>query len=122
MILDSNIITLGGSLLGLVCINIILGSITSFFNQQFDKRKFWVGLLKGAIVTVSFVGVCYIGKLTPDIIVINVNGQDVSLYDGTYLLILSSYLWYSKEVLIKLSSFVGGKYKVDENGNKEEIK
>jgi hypothetical protein len=65
------------------------------------------------VVTASFIGVCVIGKLTPEIIVINVNGQDVSLYDGTYLLMLSSYLWYSKEVLVKLSSFVSGSFKTD---------
>jgi mannose/fructose/N-acetylgalactosamine-specific phosphotransferase system component IID len=114
-LIDQQTLVLGGSLLGLVIINIILGSITSWFKQQFDKAKFWQGLLKGVVVTASFVGVCYIGRLTPNIIVINVNGQDVSLYDGTYLLMLSSYLWYSKECLVKLSSFVSGKYKIDEN-------
>jgi len=120
--IDQNALLLGGSLLGLVCINIILGSITSFFNQQFNKAKFWKGLIKGSVVTLSFIGVCYIGKLTPNIIVINVNNQDVSLYDGTYLLMLSSYLWYSKECLVKLSSFVKGDYKIDNNttANKDE--
>lgn len=118
--IDQNTLVLGGSLLGLVCINIILGSVTSFFQQEFDKRKFWVGMLKGLIVTLSFVGVCVIGKLTPEIIVINVNGQDVSLYDGTYLLMMGSYVYYGKEVLVKLSGFVQGKFNVGEN--KEEVK
>jgi hypothetical protein len=110
---DQQILVLGASLLGLVIINIILGSVTGLFQQQFDKVKFFYGILKGIIVTACFIGVCYIGKLTPDIIVINVNGQDVSLYDGTYMLMMGSYVWYGKEVLVKLSGFVKGDYKVD---------
>lgn len=115
---DQQILILGMSLLGLVIINIILGSVSSIFQQQFDKAKFFYGILKGLIVTFCFVGVCYIGKLTPDVIVINVNGQDVTLYDGTYMLMLVSYTWYGKEVLIKLSSFVKGKFEVDKDQSK----
>lgn len=112
---ESQIMVLGASLLSLVIFNIILGSVTSLFQQQFDKVKFFQGIAKGFIITSVFVGVCYVGKMTPDIIVINVNGQDVSLYDGTYMLMMGSYVWYGKEVLVKLSGFVKGDYKVDEN-------
>jgi len=113
--MDIQTLYLGASLLGLVIINIVLGSISSLFQKQFDKVKFWQGVLKGLIVIFCFVGVVFIGRLNPNVIVINVNGQDVSLLTGTYMLMLGSYIFYGKEVLVKLSSFISGKYKIDEN-------
>jgi len=112
--MDQNILYLGISLLALVTINIILGSISSLFQQQFDKTKLFQGIIKGLVVTACFVAVIYVGKLTPNIIVINVNGINVDLFTATHMLMLSSYIFYGKEVLIKLSSFVSGKYKTEE--------
>jgi len=112
--MDQNILYLGISLLVLVTINIILGSISSLFQQKFDKTKLFQGIIKGIIVTGCFVAVVYVGKLTPNIIVINVNGINVDLFTATHMLMLSSYIFYGKEVLVKLSSFVSGKYKTEE--------
>jgi len=112
--MDQNILYLGISLLALVAINIILGSISSLFQKQFDKTKLIQGIIKGIIVTGCFVAVIYVGKLTPNIIVINVNGINVDLFTATHMLMLSSYIFYGKEVLVKLSSFVSGKYKTEE--------
>jgi len=112
--MDQNILYLGISLLALVTINIILGSISSLFQQKFDKTKLFQGIIKGIIVTGCFVTVVYVGKLTPNIIIINVNGINVDLFTATHMLMLSSYIFYGKEVLVKLSSFVSGKYKTEE--------
>jgi len=112
--MDQNILYLGISLLALITINIILGSISSLFQKQFDKTKLFQGIIKGLVVTACFVSVIYVGKLTPNIIVINVNGINVDLFTATHMLMLSSYIFYGKEVLVKLSSFVSGKYKIDE--------
>jgi len=111
---DQSILTLGGSLLILICVNIILGSVGSLFQKQFDKTKLFQGIIKGLVVTACFVAVIYVGKLTPNIIVINVNGINVDLSTATHMLMLSSYIFYGKEVLVKLSSFVSGKYKTEE--------
>jgi len=111
---DQSILTLGGGLLILICVNIILGSVSSLFQKQFDKTKLFQGIIKGLVVTACFVAVIYVGKLTPNIIVINVNGINVDLFTATHMLMLSSYIFYGKEVLIKLSSFVSGKYKTEE--------
>ena len=112
--MDQTILYLGISLLALVTINIILGSISSLFQKQFDKTKLFQGIIKGIVVTACFVTVIYVGKLTPNIIVINVNGINVDLSTATHMLMLSSYIFYGKEVLVKLSSFVSGKYKTEE--------
>jgi len=112
--MDQNILYLGISLLALVTINIILGSVSSLFQKQFDKTKLFQGIIKGLIVTGCFVAVIYVGKLTPNIIVVNVNGINVDLFTATHMLMLSSYIFYGKEVLVKLSSFVSGKYKTEE--------
>ena len=112
--MDQNILYLGISLLTLVTINIILGSVSSLFQKQFDKTKLFQGIIKGVVVTACFVAVIYVGKLTPNIIVINVNGINVDLFTATHMLMLSSYIFYGKEVLVKLSSFVSGKYKTEE--------
>lgn len=114
---DQNTIYLGIALLILVVSNILLGSINSIFKQQFDKIKLFIGIGKGILVIIILMGILIAGKLTPDIIVININEKDVSLYEGTYLLMLSSYLWYGKECLIKLSGFLKGNYKINNNYN-----
>jgi len=113
--MDYNVFNLGLSLLILTIINIVLGSITSIFNQQFDKIKFIKGIIKALIVVLSFVGVIYVGSLNENILMVNVDGNQVNLSNATYLLMMSGYLYYGKEVLVKLSSFVSGKYKIDEN-------
>jgi len=112
--MDMQILYLGLSLISLIVINIVLGSVTSIFQKQFDKTKLFQGVIKGLVVTACFVAVIYVGKLTPNIIVINVNGINVDLFTATHMLMLSSYIFYGKEVLIKLSSFVSGKYKTEE--------
>ena len=112
--MDYSIFNLGLSLLILTIINIALGSITSIFQQKFDKTKFIRGFIKASIIVLSFVGVIYVGSLNPDIVVISVNNQNVDLYTGTRMLMLAGYLFYGKECLVKLSSFVSGKYKTEE--------
>jgi len=112
--MDYSIFNLGLSLLILATINIVLGSVSGIFNQQFDKTKFLKGIVKALIVVLSFVAVIYVGSLNPNILMVNVDGNQVNLSNATYLLMMSGYLYYGKNVLIKLSSFVSGKYKIDE--------
>jgi len=111
--IDQNTILLGGSLLGLIILNIILGSVNSFFIKQFDKTKLWQGIFKGIIVSSSFICVCFIGQLNPNILLVSVDGKEINLSNATYLLMMSGYLYYGKEVLVKLSSFISGKFKID---------
>jgi len=105
---DFQMVYLGIGLLGLILINILLGSINSFLERKFDKVKFINGIIKGVIVTISFIGVYFIGVIVPNIS-IDINGQEITLLMAINVIILGGFTYYAKEVLIKLSSFVNAK-------------
>jgi hypothetical protein len=107
-------IYLGIGLLGLIIINIILGSVKSVFESKFDKVKLLQGVVKGFIVSLCFIGCYFIGLLNPNIIVINANGQDINLLTGVHMVVLGGYLVYGKEVLTKLATFTGAKFETIE--------
>ena len=107
--MDLNMINVGVGLLGLILINIILGSMSAILQKQFDKIKLFQGIIKGIIVTISFIGCVFIGQLNPDILVISAEGQDVNLVTGINILLITAYIWYGKEVFTKLASFVNAK-------------
>lgn len=109
-VFDFQMLYLGGGLGGLILINILLGSSSALLQGQFDKTKFFQGLGKGVIISVSFLGVYFIGQLNPDVIVASVNGQDINLMVGVYLIVLSAYMWYAVDVLTKLAKLVNGKF------------
>ena len=103
--IDFQMLYLGIGLLGLVLINILLGSIDGFLQKQFDKSKLLNGIIKGGIVTSSFVGIYLIGCLVPDIM-IDINGQEITLLMAVNVIILGGFAYYAKEVLMKLASFI----------------
>ncbi len=115
--MDFQIINLSVGLLFLMIINIVLGSIASIFESKFDKNKLIKGMVKGGIVLGCFIGTFYVGILNPDIIVANINGQDVDLLTGTHMILLAGYVWYGKEVLTKLITFIAGKLEINEKQN-----
>lgn len=117
--IEMQVIILGLSLLGLVILNIVLGSVNGFFEQQFDKTKFIRGLIKGIVVVFCFVGILIIGNLNPDIAVVQVDGKSVNIGTATYLLMLSGYYHYGKESVIKLTGFVQGKFNIDKEETKQ---
>ena len=85
--IDQNTLFLGISLLLLIGVNIILGGISGIFNKEFDVKKLFMGLAKGLIISFCFFIVLYIGKeLTPNILLINVDGKEINLASATYLL------------------------------------
>jgi len=105
---------LGGSLLILVICNILLGSISNFFNQQFDKTKFIQGICKGLVIIFVFILILIVGRFNSDIMIIQVNDQNVDLETATKMLMASSYAWYGVEIYKKMTGLLSGKYK-DEN-------
>jgi len=104
---------LGGSLLLLVIGNIILGSISGLFKQQFDKTKFWQGIVKGVIIVFVFCLVLIVGRLNEGVIVVNVNNQDLDLATATQMLMTSSFAWYGIEIFKKMTGLLSSKFKID---------
>lgn len=104
--MDNQMLRLGIGLLGLILINILLGSINSLFSKDFDKTKFYKGFLKGFIVILSFFGTYGIGVINPDVITMNINDVDVNLVTAIHLTVLGAFIAYGKQVIEKLSTFV----------------
>ena len=112
--MDYQVLFNGVLLLGLIVIDLILGSVGSFFQKEFDKVKFFQGIAKAFTVSLCACGVIYISSLTPDIIVINIAGQNTNLLTATQLLIFGGYGKYAVDVIVKLTGFINGKYKAEE--------
>ena len=108
-VFDFQVLTLGLSLLCLIGINILLGSINAVIHREFDKGKLINGSIKGGIITFSFVACYFVGTLNPDVIIINANGQDLNLLTAINILILAGYVWYGKQVIEKLAGFINVK-------------
>lgn len=111
-IFDYQMLNLGIGLLCLILINILLGSMNSILERNFNKEKFINGIIKGFIVSISFIGVYFTGCIVPDI-AINIDGQSLTLLMAVSVILISGFSFYGFEVLKKLSSFVNAKFNVD---------
>lgn len=107
-------IRLGLGLLLLIAVNIVLGSIDAVLSGQFDRPKFRRGIAKGLIVALCFIVTYAVGWLNPDIMAVSINGQSVNLLTAVYIVIMAGFLFYAKEVLVKLVTFVKGRLEVGE--------
>lgn len=105
---------LGLGLLTLIAINIVLGSIDALLSGSFDRGKFFRGVIKGFIVALCFAATYMVGWLTPNVLAISINGQAVNLLTAVYLVIMAGFLFYAKEVILKLAFFVNGKLNMGE--------
>lgn len=105
---------LGLGLLVLIAVNIILGSIDALLTKSWDKGKFLRGIIKGVIVALCFTATYLVGWINPDVLAVTINGQSVNLLTAVYLVIMAGFLFYAKEVIMKLASFVYGKLAIEE--------
>ncbi len=108
-VFDYQMLNLGIGLIGLILINIFLGSINSFLERKFNKEKFINGIIKGSVVTVSFLGVYGVGILNPEIS-LDIAGQQLTLLMAVNIILIGGFSWYGFEVLKKLASFVNAKF------------
>lgn len=105
---------LGLGLLTLIAVNIILGSIDALLSGSFDPGKCRRGIIKGIIVALCFAATYLVGWINPDVLAVTINGQSVNLLTAVYLVIMAGFLFYAKEVIMKLASFVYGKLAIEE--------
>ena len=105
---------LGLGLALLIVANITLGSIDALLIGAFDSGKFRRGIIKGIIVALCFTATYLVGWINPDVLAVTINGQSVNLLTAVYLVIMAGFLFYAKEVIIKLVSFVYGKLNIGE--------
>ena len=112
MTLDA--LRLGLGLLTLIAVNIILGSIDALLSGAFDPGKCRRGIIKGIIVALCFAATYLVGWINPDVLAVTINGQSVNLLTAVYLVIMAGFLFYAKEVIAKLTSFIYGKLAIGE--------
>lgn len=120
--IDQAFLNLAIGLLILIGVNIVLGSINAIFEKAFDFGKFFKGIGKGVVITGCFIAVYYAGAINPDIIAVNVNGQELTILAAIYATVLLGYYFYAKQVIEKLATLINAKAAVkaiDEDEGKE---
>lgn len=114
------ILRLGGGLLLLVVANIALGSIKAAMNREWDTRTFVNGLIKGAIVIGAFAAVYGAGWLNPDLAVVEIDGQQVTLSMGVFMILVVGFTYYAGKVLLKLKDIITAKVSSSEEKTPEQ--
>lgn len=102
------IICLGLGLMILIVVNIVLGSLSAIFQNEFCPIKLRRGIIKAGIVAVCFAATYLVGYLNPNIVAVEVNGVQVSVKTGIDLVVLVGYYHYAKQVIEKLADIIKG--------------
>lgn len=78
-------------------VNILLGSGVAVVDgeKQFDKRIFFRGVLKASIIAVAIIGINYAGTFAPDMVVVKLNGQDLTVANALLLIIDGAIITYA---------------------------
>ena len=98
--MEQTIIRLAIGLVLLVAVNVVLGSLNAIFDGTFDRIKCRNGVIKGIIIAACFVAFYVAGRLNPDIVAIDIDGETVNLA------MVTAYVLYAKDVFSKLSKLV----------------
>lgn len=78
-------------------VNILLGSGVAIVDGEktFDKRIFFRGVLKASIIAVAIIGINYAGTFAPDMVVVKLNGQDLTVANALLLIIDGAIITYA---------------------------
>ena len=103
--MEQTIIRLAIGLVLLVAVNVVLGSLNALFDGTFDRIKSRNGVIKG-IIAACFVAFYVAGRLNPDIVAIDIDGETVNVATAANLAMVTAYVLYAKDVFSKLSKLV----------------
>ena len=78
-------------------VNILLGSGISIVDgtKQFDKTIFFRGCLKALIIGMSIVALNYAGTFVPDMVVITLNGENLTVSAALLLIVDGAIITYA---------------------------
>lgn len=78
-------------------VNILLGSGIAIVDgeQKFDRTIFFRGCLKALIIGLSIVALNYAGTFAPDMVVVKLNGQDLTVANALLLIIDGAIVTYA---------------------------
>ena len=100
--MEQTIIRLAIGLVLLVAVNVVLGSLNALFDGTFDRIKCRNGVIKGIIIAACFVAFYVAGRLNPDIVAIDIDGETVNVATAANLAMVTAYVLYAKDVFSKL--------------------
>ena len=103
--MEQTIIRLAIGLVLLVAVNVVLGSLNALFDGTFDRIKCRNGVIKGIIIAACFVAFYVAGRLNPDIVAIDIDGETVNVATAANPMV-TAYVLYAKDVFSKLSKLV----------------
>lgn len=78
-------------------VNILLGSGVAIVSGEktFDKKIFFRGVLKASIIAAAIIGINYAGTFAPDMVVVKLNGQDLTVANALLLIIDGAIITYA---------------------------
>ena len=108
--IDIELIDITIGLIFLIIANIGLGaSEAKILFDNFDLKKLRQGILKAIIVIVSAYLMYIAGKLNPDIIAINIDGQELNLMTAIQIVLTGGFVFYGNECRKKLALAINSK-------------
>ena len=93
--MEQTIIRLAIGLVLLVAVNVVLGSLNALFDGTFDRIKCRNGVIKGIIIAACFVAFYVAGRLNPDIVAIDIDGETVNVATAANLAMVTAYVLYA---------------------------
>lgn len=99
--MEQTIIRLAIGLVLLVAVNVVLGSLNALFDGTFDRIKCRNGVIKGIIIAACFVAFYVAGRLNPDIVAIDIDGETVNVATAANLAMVTAYVLYAKDVFFQ---------------------
>jgi hypothetical protein len=120
MIIDTAFINLAFGLLILIIVNIVLGSIGAIFSKKFDFRFFLKGIGKAIIVIAATIAIYFVGVLNPEIVAIDLGGEQLTVISATHTVVLGAWFLYGKQVFEKLTNILVAKDPTKEQDEQDE--
>lgn len=99
--MEQTIIRLAIGLVLLVAVNVVLGSLNALFDGTFDRIKCRNGVIKGIIIAACFVAFYVAGRLNPDIVAIDIDGETVNVATAANLAMVTAYFPHSHFLPLK---------------------
>ena len=101
-------VKLGIGLIILMCVNIVMGMVNSFFSSNFQTEKVLKGLGKSIILILCFCATYMAGLLNKETLSIGLGeGEPVDIIDAMHALLLAGYFMYSKKVITQMGEIIG---------------
>ena len=102
---------------GLLCVmiaNILLGSSIAKLKKEWNREKFIEGIFKMIFILLGCILMYICSCLNPNILVVNLDGNNLNLIDGMNTLFESGIVLYGFKDIIKLKDILSVKTKINE--------